>query len=75
MAKGFEGFDPKKRTTHSAAAEQARETAAEEDTVRLNLEVPRSFRAEIQKRAIDEGLTMKQLATRILRDYLERESG
>ena len=72
MAKGFEGFDPKKRTTHSDAASEAREAAEQEESVRLNLEVPRSLRAAIQKRAIDEGLTMKDLATKILREYLER---
>lgn len=53
----------------------ARKQEGEEDYVRLNLEVPRRLRAELQKRAIDEGLTMRELGTKILKAYLERVNG
>ena len=55
---------------HSKQAAEAQQAAAEEEYVRLNLEVPKPLRAALQKRAIDEGLTMKALGTKILRAYL-----
>ena len=68
MAKGWKDFTPE-RDTHSQAAREAA-AAASEDYVRLNLEVPRALRAELRKRAIDEGLSMKELGTKILASYL-----
>lgn len=75
MAKGFANFDPKRRSTHSAATEKAVEAAAEEEYVRLNLEVPKSLRAWLQKHAIDTDQTMRELGTHILQTYRERMNG
>lgn len=73
MAKNAWGnIDPTRKPTYSQASEAARQAAAEEDTVRLNLEVPARLRKALQKMAIDEGVTMKELGTRILSEYVER---
>lgn len=55
-----------------APAPEKPATGGGEKVVRLNLEVPVSVRKALQKAAIDEGVTMRELGTRVLREYLER---
>ena len=69
--KGFDDFSVKTRRSHNSATAKAKEIAATEETVRLNLEVPKSLRDAIKIQAVTEGLSMKEFGTKVFTEYLE----
>ena len=68
-------LDVTRRRSRSKAAVAAKQEAAQEETVRLNLEVPKSLRDAVKIQAVKEGLSMKDFGTKVFITYLERMNG
>ncbi len=67
----FEGIDIKKRGTHSPATRVATSLASAEPTTRLNVEIPVGLHTELKIAATRQGVSIKDLCTKVFQDYLE----
>lgn len=54
--------------------QEALEAAAQEETKRLNLEIPASLHKTMKKRAADEGRSVKDMVLQAVNEYLSKYS-
>lgn len=64
--------DYSRKPSRSDEAKEAREEAAEEETVRLNVEVPKSLREFLRIHALKEDTTVKAIVNGLLTDYRDQ---
>lgn len=61
--------DYTRKPTRSKEAQEAKEKAAEEETVRLNVEVPKSYRDFLRLHALEEDTTVKAIVNGLIAEY------
>lgn len=62
------------KPTEREGADELREDAAQEDQVRLNADVPKSLRKRVQKQAVEEERTNREIIIDALEEYLSEHS-
>jgi predicted HicB family RNase H-like nuclease len=58
----------------SSQKQEALEAAAQEETKRLNLEIPASLHKTMKKRAAEEGRSVKDMVLQAINEYLSNYS-
>ncbi|HXH54332.1 MAG TPA: hypothetical protein VNK03_01110 [Gammaproteobacteria bacterium] len=46
--------------------------SSEEETIRMNVNIPRSFHKKIKQRALDENITVTELVCKSINKYMEK---
>ncbi|WP_421084853.1 hypothetical protein [Rothia nasimurium] len=62
-------------TTNADWAAKEQEIAADKSNVPFNVEIPRSLKRELALQKVISGMTLRDIATAALTDYLRKQNG